>query len=156
MLKGRMAETLVEELLKASGNRVYRFGYESTIQNLAELNENVERESDIGMKIRSIPDFIVVDRQGEIDFVEVKFRWSSKFHENDRKMINVIRNFWKAKIILVNRLELPYFRIISPPYYKQNGSLIWKPLHLEEKWNVNEDIYKEYEKLVHKYLVNSN
>jgi len=28
ILKGRMAESLVEELLKKCGNKVYRFGYE--------------------------------------------------------------------------------------------------------------------------------
>lgn len=34
MLKGRMAESMVEELLKRSDNKVYRFGYEAILQNL--------------------------------------------------------------------------------------------------------------------------
>ena len=32
MIKGRIAEAIIEELLKASGNDVYRFGYESILQ----------------------------------------------------------------------------------------------------------------------------
>ena len=34
IIKGRIAEALVEELLRACGNNVYRFGYESLLQNL--------------------------------------------------------------------------------------------------------------------------
>lgn len=39
ILKGRMAEGLVEELLKESGNKVYRFGYEAILQNLTQLEK---------------------------------------------------------------------------------------------------------------------
>lgn len=35
ILKGRMAESLTEELLRESGNQVYRLGYESILQNLS-------------------------------------------------------------------------------------------------------------------------
>lgn len=36
MLKGRIAEALVEELLRQSGNIVHRFGYEAIVQNLVQ------------------------------------------------------------------------------------------------------------------------
>ena len=41
ILKGRMAETLIEELLKKSGNTVYRFGYEAIMQNLTQLQTKI-------------------------------------------------------------------------------------------------------------------
>lgn len=54
MLKGRMAETMVEELLKKSGNTVYRFGYEAIMQNLTQLKRNFDAHSDAGERIRAI------------------------------------------------------------------------------------------------------
>jgi len=78
MLKGRMAETLTEELLRQSGNAVYRFGYEAIVQNLAQLANSFDRYSEVGERIRAIPDFIIVDKNGKPDFVEVKFRWKQK------------------------------------------------------------------------------
>ena len=38
VIKGRIAEALVEELLRSSGNKVYRFGYESILQNLTQTD----------------------------------------------------------------------------------------------------------------------
>ena len=57
MLKGRMGETLVEELLRQSGNIVYRFGYEAIVQNLTQLEENFDRYSEVGERIRGLPQF---------------------------------------------------------------------------------------------------
>lgn len=74
VLKGRMAESLAEELLKECGNRVYRFGYEAVLQNLTQLEKTFDREEEIGQRIRSIPDFIVINKEGKPFFVEVKFR----------------------------------------------------------------------------------
>ena len=48
MLKGRMAESMVEELLKKSDNVVYRFGYEAIIQNLTQIKRNFDSRSDTG------------------------------------------------------------------------------------------------------------
>jgi len=52
--KGRMAETMIEELLKKSGNTVYRFGYEAIMQNLTQIKKNFDAHSDAGEKIRAI------------------------------------------------------------------------------------------------------
>jgi hypothetical protein len=48
MLKGRMAETLFEELMRRSGNIVYRFGYEAIVQNLVQLEKQFDRYSEVG------------------------------------------------------------------------------------------------------------
>ena len=45
-----MAETLFEELMKSSGNIVYRFGYEAIVQNLTQLAEKFDRYSEVGEK----------------------------------------------------------------------------------------------------------
>ena len=86
MLKGRMAESLVSEILREAGNQVYRFGYESTLQNLTQVEKVFDSKSDIGEKIRSIPDLLVINKKGEPFFIEVKFRWHSEWHKDDFKM----------------------------------------------------------------------
>lgn len=152
MLKGRMAETLVEELLKQSGNIVYRFGYEAIVQNLVQLEGSFDRDSEVGERIRAIPDFIVVDGKGNPSFLEVKFRWNSELHQDDHSLFEKIHKFWNAKIVLVNCWEQPYFRIYNPPYVDKKGNLAGRPLMDEKRWNISADAYKECEDLVHRYL----
>ncbi len=146
-----MAETLFEELMKQSGNTVYRFGYESTVQNLAQLEEKFDRYNEVGEKIRSIPDFIVLDKNGTPTLVEVKFRFKAELHPNDFSKFELLDKFWKAKLVLINCWEQPYFRISNPPYIK-NKKLVLSPLIEEKNWKIDKKIYDEFEILVHKYL----
>src|SRR3989338_9976381 len=153
MLKGRMAETLTEELLRQSGNAVYRFGYEAIVQNLAQLANSFDRYSEVGERIRAIPDFNIVDKNGKPDFVEVKFRWKPEVqYEKDYERFEKIGRFWSAKIIFVNCWEQPYFRISEPPYLDRNKKLQSKPLLEEKNWGIDKKLYDDYEELVHKYL----
>ncbi|OHA51177.1 MAG: hypothetical protein A3A97_02805 [Candidatus Terrybacteria bacterium RIFCSPLOWO2_01_FULL_40_23] len=151
MLKGRMAETLFEELMRQSGNIVYRFGYEAIVQNLTQLEEKFDRYSEVGEKIRAIPDFIVVDKKGKPTFVEVKFRWKPELHKSDFAMLEQIHKLWSPKIIFINCWEQPYFRISDPPYIK-NNLLVSKPLVQETDWRIGKSLYDTYEELVHRYL----
>lgn len=156
MLKGRMAETLVEDLLKQSGNSVYRFGYEAILQNLTQIQQNFDRYSDAGERIRAIPDFIVVDYVGKPIFLEVKFRWDGKPHREDVERFKKIETFWNARMILVNCVEKPYFRIIDPPYLDVSTTLFnWKPLCDDSVWSIDKNVYAHFESLVEKYLVQS-
>ena len=154
MLKGRMAETLFEEMMRVSGNTVYRFGYEAIVQNLVQLTEGFNRRSEVGEKIRSIPDFIVLDKKGEPLLVEVKFRArpNDPIHRDTVEILRILEKFWGATLVLVNCWEQPYFRIAKPPYFDSKGQLQLKPLLSAAAWNVSPDAYEEYETLVHKYL----
>lgn len=152
LLKGRMAETLVEELLKQSGNIVYRFGYESIVQNLAQLEDKFDRFTEVGERLRLIPDFIVINKKGKPIFVEAKFRWKPELHQDDYKNFEKINDYWKAVIVLVNCWEKPYFRITDPPYFDRNKKLILKPLIKVKDWAINLNLYDEYEELVRRYL----
>lgn len=51
ILKGRIAESLVEELLRECESRVYRFGYESILQNLAQVEKVFDRYTEVGEQI---------------------------------------------------------------------------------------------------------
>ncbi|HSE90551.1 MAG TPA: hypothetical protein VLJ79_30360 [Candidatus Binatia bacterium] len=84
LIKGRIAEALVEELLRTCGNNVYRFGYESLLQNLVQFNSKFDRETKNGQQVRSIPDFVVVNGRGRPTFVEAKFRWDPDRLDKDK------------------------------------------------------------------------
>jgi hypothetical protein len=156
VLKGRMAETLVEELLRQSKNVVYRFGYEAIVQNLIQLDNNYDRKNETGDRIGAMPDFIVIDKKGNPVFVEVKFRWKPELHEDDYEKLKKINNLWSAKIIFVNCSEWPYFRVSDPPYIDENHNLILRPLLEETVWEIDEKLYNKCEELVFKYLTSTS
>lgn len=152
MLKGRMAETLFEELMRQSGNIVYRFGYEAIVQNLAQLEESFDRYSEVGERIRAIPDFIVIDKKGKPTFVEVKFRWKAEMNSSeDIRRLERMGKYWEARLIMVNCWRQPYFQVCDPPYLKDR-QLNLRPLLDEKEWGISKEIYAVYEELVHKYF----
>ena len=115
MLKGRMAETLFEEMMRQCGNIVYRFGYEAIVQNLTQLEEKFDRFSEVGERIRAIPDFIVVDKKGKPEFVEVKFRWKPELHYNsDYYMVEKIGRFWKISKEIYREYENLVHKYLTP------------------------------------------
>ena len=155
MLKGRIAETLIEELLRQSGNIVYRFGYEAIVQNLVQFEESFDRNSEVGERIRVMPDFVVIDEEGNPAFVEVKFRRKPELYKSDYDKFEKINKLWSAKLILVNCHEQPYFRVLDPPYFDKNKNLIQRPLLQETRWEIDRELYDIYENLVYRYLSNS-
>ena len=152
ILKGRMAESLVSEILREAGNQVYRFGYESTLQNLTQVEKVFDRHTEIGEKIRSIPDLLVINKEGKPFFIEVKFRWSPEWHKDDFEMLNRLNHFWQPIIIFVNCYQEPYFLITKSPYHDKNKALKGWPLEKADYLNISKDILKKYEDLVEKYL----
>ncbi len=158
MLKGRMAETLCEEMLRAAGNAVYRFGYESVLQNLTQMEAHFDAHTNVSERIRAIPDFIVINRTGKPQFVEVKFRWDplKELHDNTIDILERVEKYWDATMIFVNAVEKPYFRVSRPPYFKTfsqpKRGLVLTPLIDEADWQISPELYQEYEDLVEKYI----
>lgn len=151
ILKGRMAESLVEELLKQCGNKVYRFGYEAVLQNLTQLEKTFDREGEVDQRISSIPDFIVVN-QKKISLVEVKFRTDPHLYEESARRLKIIEEFWRAKIIWIT-LTKPYFRVSVSPYFDKKGNLNLIPIEEDADLMVTPDILEEFNKLVEKYYL---
>lgn len=153
LLKGRMAETLVEELLRASGNTVYRFGYEQALPNLDQIGKGFKRNTEVGERIRAIPDLIVIDVEGRPSFVEVKFRWTptGPLHQNTIDALKRTEKYWKARVVFVNCVKKPYFRVMEPPYFKGRG-IRTQPLLSVDEWRVDPSLYGEFERLTLKYF----
>lgn len=152
-LKGRMAESLVYDLLKESGNEVYRIGYEAILPGLARIEESFKRNSEVGEKIRSIPDFFVIDKSGNPHLVEVKFRWHPAGHENDLKILERIRNAWKECFVFyINCSEKPYFRVSKDPFIDGANKLVAEPIQNLKFLGVTQELLDKFDALVEKYL----
>lgn len=82
MIKGRIAETLIQELFLSLNYNVFRFGMENTIPGIMELLKGVR--SDVALEIRRMPDFVMQNpTTKDVHFVEVKFRASGEFKFQD-------------------------------------------------------------------------
>lgn len=82
MIKGRIAETLIEELFLYLGYSVFRYGMENTVPGIMKLLKGVR--SDVARDIRRMPDFVVQNpKTGDVFFIEVKFRKSESFKFGD-------------------------------------------------------------------------
>lgn len=82
MVKGRVAETLIQELFLSLGYNVFHYGMERSVPGIANLIRN--NSSPVARDIRSMPDFTMQDpRKNEVYFVEVKYRASESFSIKD-------------------------------------------------------------------------
>ena len=82
MIKGRIAETLIEELFLSLSYNVYRYGMENTVPGIMDLLKGVR--GDVATNIRRMPDFVVQHpKTNEVFFIEVKFRANEEFKKND-------------------------------------------------------------------------
>lgn len=102
MIKGRIAETLIQELFLSLGYNVFRYGMENTIPGIMELLKGVR--SDVAQEIRRMPDFVIQDPKSKsVYFIEVKFRASGEF-----KLTDLPKNYpyENAFIILVSKKHI--------------------------------------------------
>jgi hypothetical protein len=82
MIKGRIAEALIEELFLALDYNVYRYGMENTVPGIMNLLKGVR--SDVADNIRKMPDFVIQsNKTREVFFVEVKFRANEELSFTD-------------------------------------------------------------------------
>lgn len=102
MIKGRIAETLIQELFLSLGYNVFRYGMENTIPGIMDLLKGVD--SDVSKAIRRMPDFVIQNPDDkEVYFIEVKFRASGEFKLKDLPKNYPYQN---AYIILVSKKHI--------------------------------------------------
>ena len=100
MIKGRIAETLIEELFLSMKYSVFRYGMENTVPGVMELLKGVR--SDVANNIRRMPD-LVVQKGKEVYFIEVKFRANEQFTYKNLPKDYPYRN---AFIIIVSKKHI--------------------------------------------------
>ena len=83
-IKGRVAETIIQELFLAHGFNVFHYGMERSVPGIAQLTRRTDGE--VKRRIQSMPDFVIQDpRNNRLHFVEVKYRASGQFSIEDIK-----------------------------------------------------------------------
>ncbi|MFQ5846625.1 MAG: hypothetical protein ACE5IQ_03010 [Candidatus Methylomirabilales bacterium] len=149
LLRGRMAETIVSEMLQDGGYFVYRFGYEGILQSLVQRGLPRMNKGDIeAEKIRTMPDFIVM-KNGDVSFVEVKFRSGNGLAESLKEWGTRAAKYWpEARLIIVRPYE-PHFSISTVERFAQTGELY--PLVEDRVIAIDGEIIKQYEELICKY-----
>jgi hypothetical protein len=159
IIKGRLAESLAEQMLKAGGCRVYRLGAGAVLETIVQLEDEFSKDSIAGKKVAAIPDFMVMGLREKPVFVEVKFRAEPESLEEELLLEkDAPEIFWQAKIVLVTNKAKPYFRVLTPPYFskeKRDGWPIpvanWKPLKDDLDIGVDKKTIDKFEELVSKY-----
>lgn len=82
VIKGRIAETIIEELFLTLNYNVFRYGMENSIPGVMTLLKGVH--GDVATNIKRMPDFVVQSKKtSDVFFVEVKFRASGEFTYKD-------------------------------------------------------------------------
>ena len=126
MIKGRIAETLIEELFLSLKYNVFRYGMENTVPGIMELLKGVR--SDVADNIRRMPDFVIQHpKTKDVYFIEVKFRASETFTEKDLPKNYPFENAYfvvvsKKHIKCITYEELKAGKEISPTSKNYLGS----------------------------------
>lgn len=126
MIKGRIAETLIQELFLSLGYNVFNYGMENTIPGVMELLKGVR--SDVAQNIRRMPDFVIQNKKNqEVYFVEVKFRANGEFGFDDLPKDYPYRNAFiivvsKKHIKCITIPELEKGEVVSPASRNYLGS----------------------------------
>jgi len=111
MIKGRIAETLIQELFLQLKYNVFRYGMENKIPGIMDLLKGVK--SEVADEIKRMPDFVIQNpRNGEVYFVEVKFRAAEKFSFSDLPKNYAWENVY---IILVSKNHILYYLFQCKP-----------------------------------------
>ncbi len=71
LIKGRKAETLVEELFLKLGFQIFKYGMENTISGIIDILKGVKDE--MANEIRRMP-VLAVNKEGHAHFIEIKLR----------------------------------------------------------------------------------
>jgi len=86
LIKGRVAETIVEHLFSSSGYEAHMFGWEHTLPAIVGQLVDVSKNTSTGNMIRCMPDFIMREKEGNrVFFVEAKFSKNGTFRKMGSK-----------------------------------------------------------------------
>ncbi|WP_209404196.1 hypothetical protein [Pseudozobellia sp. WGM2] len=80
VIKGRIAETIIEQLFMSLDFQVFKYGMENSIPGITDLLKGVR--GDVVKNIRQMPDFVVFKHK-QAHFIEVKYRKSGKLSKTD-------------------------------------------------------------------------
>ena len=150
LIKGRIAETIVEELFLKLGFQVYKYGMENSIPGIMDLLKGVKDE--VAMEIRRMPD-LVAYKDGKAHFLEVKFRASETF-----KLSDIDRNndypYHNALIVLVSKKHIKCISYKELKAGKEISPTCRNYLGNRKEFETDKDTIIEYSKYAVKFFEN--
>lgn len=150
LIKGRIAETIVEQLFLTLGFQVFKYGMENTIPGIKELLKSVK--DDVAMEIKRMPDFVIF-KDNKAHFIEVKYRKSESFKLSELEQ-NREYPYANALIVLVSQnhikcisyQELKAGKEITPNCHSYLGN--------RKEFDTDKEIIKEYCQYAVKFFEN--
>lgn len=175
ILKGRIAECIVEELLREAGFKVFRFGYENVLQYLT--YKKLSKQDFYAKLIRDLPDFILVDeKDGDVEVypLEVKFRKDGRLpkdyfieindaeelllnstNEEFERILNTTST-WQECLVIIVMPEEPFFKVYYPgKWLKKQLAIKEDTLQLNDGYpfiRIGKQLIVKYASFVKKYL----
>jgi hypothetical protein len=147
LVKGRIAETLFEQMLRDTGNfTILAFGYENIVPELARRQQDIHARETMEI-IRRAPDFAVIDNKShEVYLIEVKYmmRPRSEWIIRDAKRMN---ESWKSSYLFLATPDGFFFDKVSD-ILEKNGSI--SPLNDPK---IPKELQKEYIKILNQFIV---
>lgn len=150
MIKGRIAETLIQELFLSLGYNVFRYGMENTIPGIMKLLRGVR--SDVALDIQRMPDFVMQNpKSKEVYFIEVKFRASGEF-----KLKHLPKNYpyTNAYIILVSKKHIKCITIEELIAGKEITATSHNYLGNREEFDLDKEVIKDFCEFAIKFFEN--
>ena len=150
LIKGRIAETIIEELFLSLGFQVFKYGMENTIPGIMDLLKGVK--DDVAMEIKRMPD-LVVYKDGQANFIEVKFRASGcfKLKDIDKKGDYPYQN---ALIVLVSKKHIKCISFQELLEGKEITENCRNYLGSRKEFDTDKEKIKEYCKYAVKFFEN--
>ena len=148
VIKGRIAETIVEELFRSLGFQVYKYGMEHSIPGITELLKGIK--DDVALNIRKMPDFVIF-KDDRAHFLEVKFRANEKFTLKDIDKYGDYP-FHNALILLVSKKHI---KCISYEELKEGNEITPTCNNLlgnRKEFETDKKVIKEYCKYAIKFF----
>lgn len=112
LVKGRIAETVFEQMYRDTGNfTVLEFGYEKIVPEL--VQGGYRERDDIVETLRSAPDFAVIDnRKKHVRLIEVKYR-RRFLSEETLATAERMQKTWNPSYLFIATLSGFYFDSIE-------------------------------------------
>jgi len=150
VIKGRIAETIVEELFKSLGFQVFSYGMENSIPGIKDLLKGVR--GDVSKSIRQMPDFVVF-KDNQAHFIEVKYRSSGELKLKDISKYGDYP-FENALFVLVTKKHIKCISYNELCEGKEITSTSHNYLGKRKEFDTDKDLIIEYCKYAIKFFEN--
>lgn len=150
VIKGRIAETIVEELFRSLGFQVFSYGMENSIPGIKDLLKGVR--GDVSKNIRQMPDFVVF-KDNQAHFIEVKYRASGTLKLKDIAKYGDYP-FENALFVLVTKKHIKCISYKELSEGKEITSTSHNYLGKRKEFDTDKDLIIEYCKYAVKFFEN--